>query len=141
MVFGAHGYISEGQNELDAQPLRNDLEAHDHVMSIGIAEVVRQLTEMLGATTVAVIGGVGETRAVQQWMNGREPQRPHVLRFALQLTTMVASLADRETARAWFHGANPRLGDQIPMLLLRNKPLDEIQGPLLGAARAFAARS
>jgi len=54
---------------------------------------------------------------------------------------MVASLADRETARAWFHGANPRLGDQIPMLLLRHKPLDEIQGSLLGAARAFAARS
>ena len=71
-------------------------DAHDYVMGLPIAEVVRELTEMLGATTVAVIAGVSETRAVSQWMTGREPQRPHVLRFALQVTKTIAVTGDRE---------------------------------------------
>jgi len=120
--------------------IQTDLQAHDQVMGLPIREVVRRLTETLGATTVAVIGGVKETRAVAQWMVDRDPQRPHVLRFALQIALMLTSGADREFARAWFHGVNPRLNDGIPVLLLRDKPLDEIQRPLLSAARAFAAR-
>ena len=120
--------------------VRDDLHAHDHTMSIPIQQVVRELVELLGATTVAVIGGVRETRAVQQWTGDREPQRPNVLRFALQLGTMIATARDREIARAWFHGANPRLDDQVPMLMLRDLPLAEIQAPLLRAVRAFARR-
>ena len=120
----------------------SDVDAHDRVMGLSIHEVVRQLADYLGATTVAVIAGVSETRAVAQWMsaNGREPQRPHVLRFALQITTMIAPHGDRELARAWFHGSNPRLGDVSPMLLLREQPLSEVQGPITAAARAFALR-
>lgn len=120
---------------------RDDVEAHDHAMSLPITEVVRQLTNLLGATTVAVIGGVQETRAVQQWMNGRDPQRPHVLRFALQIAVMMSTPRDGEKVRAWFHGSNPRLGDDVPMFLLRDRPLTEIQAPLLAAARSFAKRS
>ncbi len=107
-------------------------------MSAPIAEVVGELVAILGATTVAVVGGVKETRAVQQWCEGRTPQREHVLRFALQLARMLTSHADREFAVAWFHGSNPHIGDGVPMLLLRSAPLSEIQGPLLRAARAFA---
>ncbi len=110
-------------------------------MSIPIAHVVAELVDLLGATTVAVIGGVGETRAVQRWLTDREPQRPHVLRFALQIGLMIASSTDREIARAWFHGSNPALGDQSPMLVLRNQPLQEVQVHVLAAARAFARRS
>jgi hypothetical protein len=122
-------------------PLLDDLQAHDHAMSIPIRQVVRELSDLLGSTTVAVIGGVGESRAVQQWMHDREPQRPHALRFALQVATMIATVADRDVVRAWFHGSNPRLNDDIPMLLLRDRPLVETQGPMLAAARAFALRS
>jgi hypothetical protein len=121
--------------------IRSDLDAHDHVVGLPIREVVRELTQLLGATTVAALGGVKETRAVQQWMVDRDPQRPHVLRFALQIALMLASQANREFAQAWFHAANPRLEDRIPMLLLRDLPLVEIQRPLLGAARAFGTRS
>jgi hypothetical protein len=110
-------------------------------MSEPIAQVVRELVELLGATTVAAIGGVGETRAVQQWMTGREPQRPHVLRFALQLATMIAGGPDNEMARAWFHGSNPHLGDKVPLVMLRSGDIEDIQGPLLDAARAFASRN
>ena len=114
--------------------------AHDHAMSLPINEVVRELTDVLGATTVAVIAGVSETRAVAQWMTGREPQRPHVLRFALQISRTIAGAGDGELARAWFHGCNPRLNDSSPMLLLREKPLAEVQGPIAAAARIFALR-
>jgi hypothetical protein len=123
------------------RPIRSDVEAHDRAMSMSMQGVVRDLVEILGATTVAVIGGVTETRAVAQWMQNREPQRPHVLRFAYQLALMLASSLQRETARAWFHGSNPRLGDRSPMMLLRDKPLEELRGPMLDAARAFARRT
>lgn len=119
---------------------RSALDAHSHAMELPIAEIVQELVDLVGATTVAVIGGVQETRAVQEWLTGRKPQKPQVLRFALQLATMIAGEADREMATAWFHGCNPNVNDQIPMLMLRDDPLEEVQAPLLSAARAFAAR-
>lgn len=120
--------------------IRSDLSAHSHAMEIPIARVVQELVDLVGATTVAVIGGVQETRAVQQWLTHRKPQKPQVLRFALQLASMIAGVADREMAVAWFHGCNPLLNDQIPAVMLRDSPLEKVQGPLLSAARTFAAR-
>ncbi len=117
-------------------------EAHNQAMALPLAEVIQQLVDLLGATTVAGLGGVKETRAVQQWASGdREPQRPHVLRFALQLALMMSTLSNRDMARAWFHGSNPHLDDQAPMFLLRDQPLDVVQVPIMAAVRAFAARS
>ncbi len=109
-------------------------------MEMPIEEVVTELIELLGAPLVAVIGGVSETRAVQQWTTTRKPQRPNVLRFALQIATMVAANADREMARAWFEGSNPHLDDAVPALMLRNDPLAHVQQRMMTAARTFAAR-
>jgi hypothetical protein len=115
--------------------------AFNSAMSLSTAEVVERLVELLGATTVAEIGGVKETRAVAQWSTGeREPQRPHVLRFALQLALMISTLSTRDLARAWFHGANPELDDATPLALLRDKALESTQVPLMIAVRSFAAR-
>ena len=122
-------------------PPNTDFDAHDHAMATPIRRVVAELVELLGATTVAAIGGVTETRAVAQWMVDRDPQRPHVLRFTLQIASMIAARADHEIMRAWFHGSNPRLDDRSPIQLLRNEPLHEIQGALLSASRAFARRA
>jgi hypothetical protein len=115
-------------------------DAHAQAMSLPIADIVRLLLEMLDATTVAVIGGVQETRAVHGWLSGREPQRPQVVRFALQLAAMMANARDAEFCKAWFHGSNPHLNDRVPMIMLRDLPLAEIQPDLLAAARLFAAR-
>ena len=46
----------------------NDFEAHSHVMSISMSDVVQELVDLLGLTLVAAIGGVSETRAVSQWI-------------------------------------------------------------------------
>jgi len=98
----------------------SDFDSHSHAMETPIAEVVKELVALLGLTVVALIGGVSETRAVQQWMSGRKPQRPNVLRFALQLATMIAAQADGEMSRAWFEGSNPHLDDATPAPMLRN---------------------
>jgi len=115
-------------------------DAHQIAMSLPLEDVVQELVALLGASTVATIGGVGETRAVAQWTTGRAPQRPNVLRFALQIAFMIRSTQHPEIVRAWFHGSNPHLGDRVPMLMLRDESLPEIQGELMAAARAFAAR-
>jgi len=116
-------------------------DAHNQAMALPTTAVIQQLIEILGATTVATIGGVGETRAVQQWASGeREPQRPHVLRFALQLALMISSLSSCDLTRAWFHGSNPHLNDEAPMFVLRDQPLEVVQVPVMAAVRAFTAR-
>ncbi|MBV8667649.1 MAG: hypothetical protein JOZ28_00420 [Candidatus Eremiobacteraeota bacterium] len=132
--------MNDLQMKAEDGPIRADFDAHAHAMSLPIQDVVKELTDLLGATNVAVIGGVTETRAVQQWTTDREPQRAHVLRFALQIATMIAAVADRDLARAWFHGSNPHLDDAVPLMMLRNLPLIDIQGKLMAAARIFAAR-
>lgn len=129
------GYESSQPNRF-----KSDFDAHEHAMGMPISYVVTELADLLGANAVAMVGCVAETRAVAQWMSGREPQRPHVLRFALQIANMIATATDREVARAWFNGSNPHLGDRVPLLMLRDEPLHEIQGPLLQAARVFADR-
>jgi len=117
-----------------------DMDSHANAMSLPINAVVSRLVVLLGATTVAAIGGVTETRAVAQWTDGRIPQRPHVLRFALQLASMIGGEADVEIVRAWFLGSNPHLNDAVPMALLRDHPLGDVAGPMMSAARAFAGR-
>jgi len=119
----------------------NDVDSYNHAIAAPLHEVVQELVDLLGPTIVAAIGGVNETRAVAQWLKGRKPQRPHVLRFALQLAGMIALEEDPAIVRAWFQGINPGLGDRSPALLLRSGPLDEIQRPLMAAARSFAARN
>lgn len=68
------------------------------------------------------------------------PQRPNVLRFALQVATMILNTMDPDIVRAWFQGSNPHLGDRVPMVLLRDEPLAEVQVEMMAAARAFASR-
>jgi hypothetical protein len=109
-------------------------------MQIPITQVVRELVDYLGAPTVAALANVKETRAVNQWMADREPQNPQVLRFALQLASMLAAAGDKSVAKAWFYGSNPAIGGQSPLVMFRTRTLVDIQVPLLAAAQAFGRR-
>ena len=128
------------EKEFEVFEALSDRKSHERAMSLDIRQVVVELVDMLGLSLVAVIAGVGETRAVQQWMKDREPQRPQVLRFAFQVALMITESTDGSVARAWFQGSNPQLGDMTPALMLRNRPLEEVQGTIVAAARGFAAR-
>lgn len=144
MILGGITTVNEARyDDLDSRGDRGEWsapEAHERAMSLPIERVVKELVALLGLTTVATIGGVGETRAVAQWGSGRAPQRPNVLRFTLQVASMILNEKDPDVARAWFHGSNPHLRDQVPAVLLRDKPLAEVQGEIMAAARAFAGR-
>lgn len=137
LVYNFPRDMEEAVAKTDAQ---NDRDDHETAMRLDMQQVVRQLVHMFGATDVALIAGVQETRAVQQWMSTREPQRGNVLRFALQLALMIAHRTDARTARAWFFGSNPSLDGRVPAYLLKDRPLNEVQKPLLDAARTFAPR-
>jgi hypothetical protein len=126
---------------LERSQALTDFAAHDNAMSLPIETVVTELTKLLGATTVAAIGGVEETRAVQQWMTGRKPQRADVLRFALQIASQLAVRRNNDIARAWFYGSNPYLNDAMPIFWLRTRPLSEIQADIMAAVRAFVGRT
>lgn len=121
---------------------RPDLSAHAHAMRAAFASVVMELRALLGARLVSYIGGVKETRAVQQWADDeRQPSEvvQRRLRLALQIAGTIAQVDDRSTAQAWFQGLNPQLDDHSPARLLREGDLDEVGPVVAAAARAFIA--
>jgi hypothetical protein len=128
------------QGDPEGRRVLSDVEAFNHAVTLDSHAVVRELVDLLGLTAVAVLGDVGETRSVQRWMDDREPRRGNELRFALQLALMLTSRADSAIARSWFQATNPQLGDRAPIFMLRDRPLRDIEGPLLEAARSFAGR-
>jgi len=100
------------------------------------------LRGVLGATVVAYLSGVSQTRAVAQWAAGdRAPSEAVTarLRTAYQV---VALLGERDSAgvvHAWFQGMNPQLDDIAPARVLREYPLEQVGPAVIAAARAFAA--
>lgn len=120
-----------------------DLRMYQDATRLPFADVVTRLRDLLGAKLVAYLGSVQETRAVRQWADGtgRAPAEP--VQARLRLAYRVAGLiSDQETpvvAATWLQGMCPQLGDQIPARLLREGALEDVQKPLLDAARAFVS--
>src|SRR5437660_755403 len=119
------------EEAIETTPIPCDIADHERAMCLDMRDVVRELVDILGATGVALLAGVKETRAVQQWMDHREPHRGNVLRFALQLAFMIEHRYSTNAARAWFFGSNPLLEGRAPAYLLKDGPLNEVQKPLL----------
>ncbi len=121
---------------------RPDFVAHDRAYRLPIGGVVAELRDGLGATLVAYLAGVTETRAVREWAEGiRTPRSPvpERLRLALQVVEMLHGRDSAGVVQAWFQGLNPRLEDRSPARLLREGDLEEVGPQILAAARAFAA--
>jgi hypothetical protein len=113
--------------------------SEDLALSLPVRDVAAQLVELLGLRTVAVIAGVSQTRTVRQWTEGTQPSTgvDDALRLALQSALIVRERVAPETVRAWFAGANRRLDDRAPALVIRERPDDTTRRRLLAAARAF----
>ena len=107
------------------------------------AELVARLRALLGATLVAYLAGVQETRAVRQWAEGTRQiagaGTQARLRVAYQAAILIAERDDPAVVQAWFQGLNPALADRSPARLLRDGDLDEAGPHVLAAARQFAA--
>ena len=125
-----------------AHDARGDLQAFEDSVKLPIAQLVERLRDLLGATLVAYLGEVKETRAVAQWAAGsREPATAIQvrLRLAYRVAALLAQKDDAGVIQAWFQGMNPQLDDVAPTRVLREQDLDDAGPAVLAAARAFAA--
>lgn len=101
-----------------------------------IEDVVCELKAILGPRSVALLGGVRDTRSVRAWINGEyPPSNERALRFALQIADIIGSREERDVVRAWFEGTNHLLDDENPLLLIANR--SDSNKALLSAARQF----
>lgn len=120
-------------------PARPEL-AHAQAVRAAFPDAVGMLRELLGRKLVAYIGGVKETRAVNEWADGaREPSAEVQarVRLALQVALMIEFSDGRRVAQAWFQGLNPQLDDRSPARVLREGELETDGQAVLAAARAF----
>ncbi|MFJ4027553.1 hypothetical protein ACIPWF_10180 [Paenarthrobacter sp. NPDC089989] len=117
------------------------LSAHLYSVRLEDPLLVLGLRAMLGASLVAYIGSVKETRAVRQWIEGERKPSAEVmvrLRHAYHVAAVLAESNSPAVVQAWFQGMNPYLDDAVPATLLREAPLEDTAQRVLGAARAFA---
>lgn len=122
---------------------RAGLQAASDAQRLELPLIVERLRDLLGARLVAYIGGVKETRAVREWIQGiREPGSEAVrqrLRDAYQVSGLLAEVEEPAVIQTWFMGMNPQLGDRAPARLLRDGDEPNSAPAVLAAARAFIA--
>jgi hypothetical protein len=101
-----------------------------------IADVVKDLVEVLSSQVVLVIGGVQRTSEVRAWINGQQkPIRESPLRYALEAVNVLREEGP-EVTRAWFGGTNRHFNGNAPARVLRDGP-DDVGPRVVAAARAF----
>lgn len=118
-------------------PADVSIETHETASRLDIHELVRQLNGHLGPTLVAALAGVRDSKLPHKWAKagGPEPRpEPYARLLAAHRVWSAISNADNDSvARAWFIGANPRLGEESPIMALREGTIREV----LAAAQAF----
>src|SRR5260370_20079266 len=105
---------------------RPDLAAHQQVVHMDTHTVVSTLLELLGAKLVSYIGGVSETRAARQWLDGTRDVRPDVqarLREALTVALTSASKDEARVGQTGFQCLKPQLEHRSPARLVREGAL------------------
>jgi hypothetical protein len=104
-------------------------------------ELLRTLTSNIGKKLTAFVAGVDHPEIIDSWIAG-EPSPTDAekrLRFTYQIVMTIAIKDSPAVAQAWLVGVNPELSDRVPIRLLRESTLDQVAGPIVAAARAFAA--
>lgn len=95
----------------------------ESAMATDPRELVRSLIATLGPTLVAALAGAQDANVAKSWAADQgetpSPWSAERLQFAADLWHRVAGAEDRDTARAWFIGANPWLQDDAPVNAIR----------------------
>jgi hypothetical protein len=120
---------------------RPDLEAQRNSLMLTLPELLRTLVSNIGKKLTAYVAGVNHPEIIESWIAG-EPSPSDAekrLRFTCQIVMTLMTKDSPTVAQAWLVGVNPELGDRVPIRLLRESNLDQVAGPIVGAARAFAA--
>ncbi|TXC99037.1 hypothetical protein [Streptomyces sp. ISID311] len=118
----------------------NDLvtEAHAITTAMDIHELVARLNSHLGATAVAALANVRDSKLPYRWAKADGPtpnaQARERLQAAHRAWLVLADAESDHVARSWFLGANPLLDEEAPILVLRSGRIREV----LQASEAFA---
>ena len=120
---------------------RPDLEAHRNSLMLPMPELLRTLISKIGKNLTTYAAGVHDATMIESWMAGKPSpsDAEKRLRFTYQIVMTLTINDSPAVAQAWLVGVNPELGDRVPIRLLREGKLDQVAGPIVGAARAFGA--
>ncbi len=99
------------------------------------------LLDTIGARFTTAALGLQDARTVRRWRDEQIAPREHDvagrLTILYRLTRCIADVYTPAVATALLRSANPQLDDTSPLMLLRDGDPEEVQRPLLAAARAF----
>jgi hypothetical protein len=120
---------------------RPDLEAQRNSLMLTLPELLHTLISNIGKKLTAYVAGVNHPEIIESWIAGElfPGDAEKRLRFTYQIVMTLMTKDSPTVAQAWLVGVNPELGDRVPIRLLRESTLDQVAGPIAGAARAFAA--
>ncbi|WP_371031211.1 hypothetical protein [Pseudoclavibacter sp. JSM 162008] len=101
------------------------------VSGLDVREVARRRNAALGATLVSTLAGSADARASYQWARKTSP-RPGAevgerLVFAYEQWQKIADAEGELVARLWSIGANPRLGDDIPIVAIQADRFEDVR--------------
>lgn len=118
-------------------PTETAVSTHAATTRMDVHELVRRLNSHLGATLVAALAGVRDSKLPYRWakMDGPAPgtAAEERLRAAHRAWLVLADSESDQVARSWFVGANPLLDEVPPFMALRNGETRQV----LLAADAF----
>jgi len=100
-----------------------------------IQEVVRRLNAVLGPTLVSTTAGSTDAKAAIRWAKASvriAPRYEKNLRMAYRAMTAISEAENAHVARAWFIASNPLLGEETPIMAIR-------EGKHRAVVRAFTA--
>ena len=118
---------------------RPGLQAYRESLSLAFSDLVASLANSIGRKLTAYVAGAKDVRALDRWMEGKEPYgnaEPR-LRLTFQVVRTLLDHDPPNVVQAWLTGVNPELGDRGPLRLLREGDLEVIAPEVLAAARAF----
>ncbi|PYI69833.1 hypothetical protein CVV68_01635 [Arthrobacter livingstonensis] len=115
--------------------IRNGI--HFDATRMNIHDLVRELNGNVGASVVQTMAGVKDRTSPFKWAkpDGPEP-RPEVearLRLGYRVWRTLEMVEGKHVALAWLMGANPRLGEELPVLCIQQQRSRAV----IGAAEAF----
>jgi hypothetical protein len=118
-------------------PIDTSIETHETAARLDTHELVRQLNSHLGPTLVATLAGVRDSKLPHKWAKagGPVPRTESLARLqtAHRAWSLISNADSDTVARAWFIGINPRLGEESPVMALRENQLKAV----ISAAAAF----
>lgn len=105
------------------------------------AGMAEYLIATVGPRITAAALGLASARRVEVWRDEGTGPREHDVAGRLSVLYRVAYVVvevhGASTAALFLRSSNPQLDDVAPLVLLRERDPDQVQGRLLAATRAF----